>query len=547
MTIPFIPWPQALADSYEAKGYWQNLPLTDILLRQLENKKDHVCLISQNEKYTYFEVDQFSTRTAKKLSTLGVKAGDTAVVQLPNIADFYIVFFALLKLGVVPVNALYSHNKIELEAYIDQISPSLLVVSGSHSLFKFEDYSLTLKSDFPSIKHVLVHGESAFGTPLRSFYDVALGCTEPPIDFYTPTAPDQVAFFQLSGGTTGIPKLIPRTHNDYYYSVRASAEVCHLDAFTRYLCALPAPHNFSLSSPGALGVFYAGGSVVLAPDPSPDTCFKLIEQHSVTMTALVPPAAILWLQAKASSPFSIESLKLLQVGGARLSEAVARQVSEILGCKLQQVFGMAEGLVNYTRLDDDDYLVQTTQGCPLSEADEIKVVDKDGQPVSPGEVGALMTRGPYTFRGYFNSPQHNAQVIDDEGFYRSGDLVEQVNGHYLRVVGRDKDQINRGGEKIAAEEIENLLLTHEAISNAALVSMPDAIMGEKSCAFLVLKPEASPVKPLLLRKYIRLRGVADYKIPDRFEYLTEFPLTPIGKVDKGTLRQLIQSKFNLQK
>jgi 2,3-dihydroxybenzoate-AMP ligase len=228
---------------------------------------------------------------------------------------------------------------------------------------------------------------------------------------------------------------------------------------------------------------------------------------------------------------------LLQVGGARLPEAQARRIGSELGCRLQQVFGMAEGLVNYTRLDDDEALIYGTQGCPMSPADEVRVLDRAGNPVAVGEVGALLTRGPYTIRGYFQSPEHNAQAFDAEGFYRSGDLVRLRADGYLEVVGRIKDQINRGGEKIAAEEVENLLMAHPAITHAALVAMPDTALGEKSCAFVVSCDPA--MKSIALRKFLRGLGVADYKLPDRFEQLDQLPMTAVGKVDKTRLRQRI--------
>jgi 2,3-dihydroxybenzoate-AMP ligase len=360
---------------------------------------------------------------------------------------------------------------------------------------------------------------------------------------FSPTPADEVAFFQLSGGSTGTPKLIPRTHDDYYYSVRRSVELCGFDRDTRYLCALPAAHNFPLSSPGALGVFVAGGRVVLAPDPGPASCFSLIAAQQVNVAALVPPALSLWLQAAPGHEVELASLRLLQVGGARLPEAQARRIPTVLGCRLQQVFGMAEGLVNYTRLDDDDEHVYLTQGRPMSPDDEVRVVDRDGRPVAPGQVGALLTRGPYTIRGYFQSPEHNAQAFDAEGFYRSGDLVQLRTDGYLVVVGRIKDQINRGGEKIAAEEVENLLMAHPAVNHAALVSMPDETMGEKSCAFVVSRDPA--LKGATLRKYLRKLGLADYKLPDRIEQVAALPMTAVGKVDKTRLRRHLAEQMTV--
>ncbi len=225
----------------------------------------------------------------------------------------------------------------------------------------------------------------------------------------------------------------------------------------------------------------------MAPSPDANTCFELIERHRVTVAALVPPALALWLQAAPSQQKAITSLTLMQVGGAKLSESLARQVPELLGCQLQQILGMAEGLVNYTRLDDDIDTIVTTQGRPMCSLDEVKIIDEEGNEVAANVAGELITRGPYTIRGYYKAPEHNAKVFDSEGFYHSGDLVCRNEKGYLTVVGRDKDQINRGGEKIAAEEIENLLLKHELIVHSALVSMPDAMMGEKSCAFIVPK------------------------------------------------------------
>ena len=173
----------------------------------------------------------------------------------------------------------------------------------------------------------------------------------------------------------------------------------------------------------------------------------------------------------------------------------------------------------------------------------MKIINNAGEDVAAGEIGELITRGPYTIRGYYKAPDHNAKVFDSEGFYHSGDLVRRNDNGYLTVVGRDKDQINRGGEKIAAEEIENLLLKHEQIMHSALVSMPDSMMGEKSCAFIVPKAAGHGMKSIMLRKYLRGLGVADYKVPDRFEFIDSLPLTPVGKPNKVVLREEIRQRL----
>ncbi|UIP87038.1 (2,3-dihydroxybenzoyl)adenylate synthase [Pseudomonas phenolilytica] len=536
--IPFTRWPDAFAERYRQAGYWLGKPLSHMLAVQAETQPEAIAVVCGERELSYAELDALSTNLAQRLANHGLGPGDRALVQLGNQAELYIVFFALLKAGIAPVNALFSHSRLELRAYAEQIRPRLLIASRLHPLFHNDDLFLAELQQLAGIDTALLHADGLAQRSLAAWLQpVAAACD------FAPTPADEVAFFQLSGGSTGTPKLIPRTHDDYYYSVRRSVELCGFDRDTRYLCALPAAHNFPLSSPGALGVFVAGGRVVLAADPGPASCFALIAAQQVNVAALVPPALSLWLQAAPGHEAELASLRLLQVGGARLPEAQARRIPAVLGCRLQQVFGMAEGLVNYTRLDDDDEHVYLTQGRPMSPDDEVRVVDRDGRPVAPGQVGALLTRGPYTIRGYFQSPEHNAQAFDAEGFYRSGDLVQLRADGYLVVVGRIKDQINRGGEKIAAEEVENLLMAHPAVTHAALVSMPDPSMGEKSCAFIVSRDPT--LKGVALRKYLRGLGLADYKLPDRIEQVAALPMTAVGKVDKTRLRRRLAEQLTV--
>ncbi|WP_144838354.1 (2,3-dihydroxybenzoyl)adenylate synthase EntE [Leclercia adecarboxylata] len=523
MTLPFTRWPDDFARRYREKGYWQDLPLTDILTRHADS--DALAIIDGERRLTYRQFQQSVNNLAAALQAQGIQRGETALVQLGNVAEFYITFFALLQVGVAPVNALFSHQRSELNAYATQIEPTLLIADRAHGLFAGDDFLNIFRDQHPSVRVALLRGEgleAAIARPAENF-------------IASPTPADEVAFFQLSGGSTGTPKLIPRTHNDYYYSIRRSNEICGITADTRYLNALPAAHNFAMSSPGSLGIFMAGGCVVLAHDPSATLCFPLIEEHRITVTSLVPPAVSLWLQAitEGAGNAQLASLQLLQVGGARLSATLAARIPAEMGCQLQQVFGMAEGLVNYTALDDTPERIMNTQGRPMCPDDEVWVADENGNPLPRGEVGRLMTRGPYTFRGYYKSPEHNASAFDANGFYCSGDLIAIDEQGYITVQGREKDQINRGGEKIAAEEVENLLLRHEAVIHAALVSMEDSLLGEKSCAYLVAK---QPLRAVDVRRFLREQGVAEFKLPDRVECLDALPLTPVGKVDKKQLR-----------
>lgn len=533
MTIDFTPWPQHRAQLYRDKGYWTDLPLTRILEDRAQSQPDALAIICQDRQFSYAQLNRLCDHLASRLAAAGLGQGDTALVQLPNIAEFYVVLFALLKAGVVPLNALYSHRKLELSSYARQIEPGVLIASREHEVFRDERFIDELQQTGVGPDLVLLLGET---NPARSL-DAWLQEPAAASPAYAPTAPGEVALFQLSGGSTGTPKLIPRTHNDYYYNARACADVCELTAQTRFLCALPAAHNFMLSSPGGLGVLHAGGCIVMAATPEPSQCFAIIHKHAVTVAALVPSAVALWLQAAARDKAQLASLQVLQVGGASFAQSLARQVPHVLGCKLQQVFGMAEGLINYTRQDDDAERVFTTQGRPICPDDEIKVIDENGEPVSDGEIGMLATRGPYTFCGYYRSPEQNATAFDRDGFYYSGDLVQRTPEGDLRVVGRVKDQINRGGEKVASEEIEHLIVLHPDVTHAGLVAMPDESLGEKSCAFVVSRNPN--LKPAVLRRHLMELGIAEYKLPDRIKLIEDMPFTAVGKIDKKHLRKLL--------
>ena len=534
--IDFTPWPQDLAARYRAKGYWSGRPLFAAMQAVAARRPAAIAIQCGDRAIRYAALDRQSSALAAHLARLGLGAGDTALVQLPNVAEFYVTFFGLLKAGVVPVNALYSHRQTELAAYAAQIAPRLVIADRAHPLFGDDGFLTSLGAD-----HALMLGEPgarSLGTALEGDPDAAASALPTP----APTPSGQPAFFQLSGGSTGTPKLIPRTHDDYDYSVRESVTICGVDADTRMLVALPAPHNYLLSSPGALGVFAAGGTVVLAPSPDPGVCLPLIARHKVTMAPLVPSVVSLWLDAAPRYPGALDSLTLMLVGGAAFPEPLARRVGPELGCRLQQVFGMAEGLVNYTRLDDPAEVVLATQGRPISPDDEVRILDPETHADAGDGPGLLATRGPYTFRGYHRAPEQNAAVFTAEGFYLTGDLVQRV-GANLRVVGRVKDQINRGGEKIAAEEIESLLHRHPAVRQAALVAAPDAAMGEKCCAFIVAAPAlpqgTPPLRGIDLRRHLLTLGIADYKLPDRFRFVEALPLTPVGKPDKRRLREML--------
>ncbi|BDB58862.1 MULTISPECIES: (2,3-dihydroxybenzoyl)adenylate synthase [Rhodococcus] len=528
-------YPEEFAERYRAAGYWTSETFGEFLPARAARFADRTAVVGHDatgtwRHITYRELDDASARIAAGLADLGVRKGDRVVLQLPNIVEYTEVLFAVFRLGALPVFSLPAHRASEIGYFCRFSDAAAYVIAAEHGGFDYRVLARQVTSEMENPPAVVVAGEAEEFTALGSLRD-----REPaPI---TENDSGSVAFLQLSGGTTGTSKLIPRTHADYLYSVRESAVICGVDENTRMLVALPAAHNFPMSSPGILGVLHAGGTVVLAPDPSPDTAFALIESEGVTMASLVPPLAQAWLSARARTERDLSSLEVLQVGGAKFPAEAAKRVRPELGCTLQQVFGMAEGLVNYTRLDDDEDTIVTTQGRPISPDDEIRVVDDADEPVPAGTTGHLLTRGPYTIRGYYNAPEHNSTAFTPDGFYRTGDIVRLTEHGYIVVEGRAKDQINRGGEKIAAEEVENHLIAHPAVLDAAVVSMPDQYLGERTCAFVVTEGEVP--KALALKKFLRERGLAEYKIPDKVQFVDAFPVTGVGKISRNELRRAL--------
>ncbi|WP_414494914.1 (2,3-dihydroxybenzoyl)adenylate synthase [Stenotrophomonas maltophilia] len=526
-------WPDELAARYREAGHWRGETFPAFLRERAESYADDIAVVAGDVRLSYAQLWHEAGRIGAGLLALGLPPGERVLVQLDNSAGFITTVCGLFRAGLVPVYALPAHRITELMHFANKAEASAYITTDVHDGFDHRTLARALQAELPAIRQVIIDGDAAEFTALETLQGDRGQLPADP-------DPQSVAFLQISGGSTGLSKLIPRTHDDYIYSFRASNAICGIDRDSVYLVALPAAHNFPMSSPGFFGALYAGARVVLSPGPGPDAAFPLIARERVTCCGLVPPLALLWAQAAATSKHDLSSLQVLQVGGAKLVPEAARRVIDGLGCTLQQVFGMAEGLVNYTRLDDPEDLIVACQGRPISPDDEVRVVDDHDQPVAEGEVGHLLTRGPYTIRGYHNDAVANARSFTDDGFYRTGDRVQQLSGGYLVVQGRAGDHINRAGEKISAEEIEDHLLAYPGVFDAAVVSIPDEYLGERSCAFVI--PQGEPFKAPALKAWMRTRGLAAFKVPDQVVFVDSFDTTAVGKISRRELRAQLRAR-----
>jgi salicylate---CoA ligase len=551
-----VSWPACDAARYTAEGFWAGIPLGTLVRATADRTPGALALADPvaGVRLTHGELAGRADAAAGRLLGLGLAPGDRIVVQLPNGWEFVVLTLACLRAGIVPVMALPAHRRTELSYLAIHAEAAAIAVPDRLRDFDHQTLARELGADVQAVTagpwHVLVAGDDVAdgSVDLRAVCapgtDTGMGTAadRARLDARTPGSRD-IAVFLLSGGTTGLPKLIPRTHDDYAYNARASAEVAGVDADTRYLVSLPAGHNFPLACPGILGTLLAGGAVIMLPSPQPQRAFAVIAAEGVTHTAVVPAVAGRWLEhAAACGAAELTSLRVLQVGGARLPDQLARQVEPVLGTRLQQVFGMAEGLLNYTRLDDPGEVICTTQGRPLSPADEVRLVDERDSDVPAGEPGLLLTRGPYTIRGYYRAPDQNARSFTADGWYRSGDVCRRTPDGNLIVEGRDKDMINRGGEKISAEEIENLVYRLPGVSQVAAVAMPDPLLGERVCLYVVPSPGAGLTLDQI-RQSMEGLGIARFKLPEHLVLTDALPATKVGKTDKKALRADITARL----
>ncbi len=514
---------------YEEKGYWKPYTLGDHLKSWSKSYTDRIAIVDSGRRLSYTELDNDVSELAAGLYELGIRKGDRVIVQLPNSIEFVETCLAMFRLGAVPIMTMPANGVLEIDAFCSLAEPVAYITTDSFLGVDYYGLVNSMMKKHACLKHLISdNGKLEGSLSLESL-------KKPQMDLPAPHYRD-MALLLLSGGTTsGIPKLIPRTHTDYAYNTIASAEYSGFTKDTVYLATLPAAHNFPFGCPGILGTLSVGGRVVMSKTSSCDETFPLIEEERVSVTALVPALVSIWVEARQWDKSDLSSLELLQVGGAPLSDALAAEIGPSLGCTLQQVFGMGEGLLCYTHPNDTEEVILNTQGRPLSEADELRFVDAHGNDVSKGEAGELWVRGPYTIQNYYRAPEVNSAAFTEDGYYRSGDIARLTPEGNIQVLGRAKEQINRAGEKISAAEIESHLGMFQDIKEVAIVGVPDETMGERTCAFVQIVDNAD-LDLATIRRFLQDRGLATFKLPDQLEIVESWPLTNLGKINK---RQLI--------
>lgn len=517
--------------------------------RIADSRPEGLALVTPQEELTFAELDRRSDHVAAGLHELGLRPGERVLMQFTNSGWAVIAWYALLKAGLVPVATLAQHREHELFEIARQCEPAAHLIEAEFRGQDLVALARATAAQTPSLRLLLTVGsqrppdgavaietlEARGGDPRTGLERVQASLSA-----------DDLACLQLSGGTTSVPKLIPRRQAEYWLNARLYAEGMQVRAGDCVPHLLPVIHNAGIVC--GLHAAHSKGAAFGTCSPTLEAFTRLAQRTRATHLMIAPP---IYEMIAASSELrgALQTLRvIIWVLGPLPRDVIAEWERD--GRVVGQMFGQSEGLCMITPLDAPAEIRHATVGKPLCELDEVRILEPGSErEVADGELGELGCRGPYTIQGYWRAPERNRRAFTSDGFYRTGDIVRRVNapgGPYYALEDRIKDLINRGGEKVNAAEVEGLLLEHPAIAEVALVAMPDRRLGEKACAFVVPATGAEPPTKADLQVFLDRRGVAKFKWPERVEVRPSLPRTNVQKVDKVRLRAEIAKLVEAQ-
>ncbi|WP_331748206.1 AMP-binding protein [Streptomyces chartreusis] len=538
-------YPAEFVERYRSAGLWGSRPIGAEFHEMAVRRASHPAVVAEEGTLTYAELDLASDQLALGLIELGLVPGDRVMVQLTNRLQSTVAWYGLLKAGLIPVCTLAAHRAHEIGSISRKVGARAHLVESTQSGFDLVAFAIEQQAGHPTLEHVLTIGAlaEAPGTSIEQLIseadpELARSCVA---DVQARIDPDEIVCLQLSGGTTGVPKVIPRLHAEYWYNARAYAEAGGWDDTTRVAHLIPIIHNAGITC-GLHAVHSMGGTLVLGT-PVLEQSLPLVARERTT-DILIGHGHFSFVDHPVFVD-AMASMRRVVLSGAKVSERIFTAIED-QNVWVGQKFGMGEGFFAMSTAKSTREARQTTIGVPLSPYDEFRVLEPGTEcDVPDGEIGELVCRGPYTLRGYFDAPDINAAAFTSDGFYRTGDLVcaRTIDGERcLSVEGRIKDLINRGGEKVSAEEVEALLERHPSIRAAAVVAMPDERLGERACAYLISEGEALTMREV--QDHLASLSVAKFKWPERLEWVPELPKTPVGKLDKRRLQREIAAKLS---
>jgi 2,3-dihydroxybenzoate-AMP ligase/mycobactin salicyl-AMP ligase len=544
------PFPKEFVNLYYEKRWWLGIPLGEMLDGSCDLYPNKEALVAEGARLTYRQLKEWTDRAAIAFVELGIKTLDRVLLQIPNWAEFVYAYYGLHKIGAIPVMCIPRFSQREMEHFCEITEAKAWIVPLQFEKIDYIPMIESIRSHQSLLKHILIidpteRSKEQWPRGTLSFDDLLkkVDLSRYPRDYlqsFRPD-PDEICHLMPTGGTTGLPKLVPRTHNDWLCNIEYRAKAWQRSPHDITLIATPITHNMAIEvsmNPS----FLTGGKVVMIPSTRPREILEAIEKEKVTTTILAVAQVQQIVDFPELDQYNVSSLQVIATGGSYMPPELIRKVCDKLKCKFYNVYGSSEGPCTQTRYEDPDDVIYHTVGWPVCPYDEFKLIDSDGNELPREKEGEMVARGPCIFRGYYKSEAENREAFTSDGFYRTGDIAKFDDEGRLIITGRKKDIIIRGGENISAKEVEELISGHPKVVQAAAVAMPDPILGERVCAFI--KPrenENVTLEEIIL--YLKGKKTSVLYLPERIEVIEEMPLTNVGKVDKKRLREEIREKL----
>lgn len=540
----FIPYDPNTAELYEKRRWWLGMTLGDMLDKASDLYPSREALVGDGQRYTYAELRTLVDTMAYRLLEDGFQPGDSLLLQLPNLPEFVISYFALQKAGLIMVLLTVNHSAKEVIHLAKLTQPKGWILPDRYRERDYAPLIAQVKKENRALKTCLIVGEEIPRGCLR-FHDFleTTADTSDILSVLEKVHPDPGDVCQIlpSGGTTGLPKGALRTHNDYICNIEYKSRAWDLNAKATCLVATTVGHNLALLVTVTGAVFHGAKMVMLDSTYPADFC-RIVQDEKITCTGLVPTLISRIVNFEHLGDYDLSSLKKIYVGAANSPPELVRATEEKLGASYINAFGMVEGPCAQTRPEDPPEIRSQTIGLPVCPYDDFQTLDQDGNPTPPGIEGELAAKGPGIFTGYLKNPQANQAAFTPDGYFRTGDLAVIDEKDIIRITGRIKDIIIRGGENITARDVEDLISSHPQVEYVAAVGMPDPDLGEQVCAYI--KPvEGSTIGDEDILGHLKNIEASKIHYPARFEFVKKIPLTAAGKADKKVLKKDIEEKL----
>ena len=540
----FTPYDPEAGARYEKRRWWLGMTLGDMFDRACDLYPEKEALVGEDRRYSWRQLRTLVDNLAYNLLQVGFKGGETVLLQTPNWPEFVISYFALQKAGLVMVLLTVNHTAREIVHLADLTRPKGWILPRQYRKTDYLPMIEQVQKKIPGLEKVITLGEDAPEGFLEFDRLMETGADPGDIQSLLEEArpdPGDVCQILPSGGTTGLPKGAPRTHNDYICNLEYTAKAWDLNSSDTVLVATTVGHNLALVACVTPAVFQGARLVLLDSTYPLDFC-RTVQDESVTCTGLVPTLISRIVNYEGLDEYDFSSLQRIYVGAANSPPELVRQVEEKIGARYINAFGMVEGPLAQSRPYHPPEVRGQTIGKPCCPYDNFVTLDANGRINPSGVEGELAARGPGIFTGYLNNPNANQEAFTRDGYFRTGDLAVIDGEGFIRITGRIKDIIIRGGENIAARDVEDLVSSHPQVEYVAAVGMPDPELGEQVCAF-VKRVEGSEISDQDILAHLKKMETSKILFPARFEFVQDIPLTAAGKADKKVLKRDIEEKL----